>query len=101
MIVVNASPNCRAQLSHTCRDDILWPGSRGAGMRRRAVLGGIGASVTVAGCDAPARLASLPPKLRATASFQSLPAGARITLDGTDDELMGRMAMDALRRELA
>ena len=70
-------------------------------MRRRAVLGGIGASVTVAGCDAPARLASLPPKLRATASFQGLPAGARIALDGTDDELMGRMAVGALRRELA
>lgn len=70
-------------------------------MRRRAVLGGIGASVTVAGCDAPARLASLPLQLRATASFQGLPVGARIALDGTDDELIGRMAMDALGRELA
>ena len=70
-------------------------------MKRRAVLGGIGASVTVAGCDAPARLASLPEKLRGTASFQGLPAGTRLTLDGSDDELMGRMAMDALGRELA
>jgi predicted acylesterase/phospholipase RssA len=69
-------------------------------MRRRAVLGGIGASVTVAGCGSPARLASLPEKLRATASFQGLPAGARITLDGSDDELMGSMAVSALRREL-
>jgi predicted acylesterase/phospholipase RssA len=65
------------------------------------MLGGIGASVTVAGCGAPARLASLPPKLRATASFQGLPADARIVLDGTDDEMMGRMAVSALRRELA
>jgi hypothetical protein len=49
-------------------------------MRRRAMLGGIGASVTVAGGDAPARLASLPEKLRATASYQGLPVGTRITL---------------------
>ena len=70
-------------------------------MRRRAVLGAIGASVAVAGCDAPARLASLPEKLRGTASFQGLPTGTRIILDGSNDELLGRMAMDALRRELA
>ena len=70
-------------------------------MRRRAVLGGIGAGVMVAGCDTPARLASLPEKLRGTASFQGLPTGTRITLDGSDDELMGQMAMEALRRELA
>lgn len=65
------------------------------------MLGGIGASVTVAGCDAPARLTSLPQRLRGTASFQGLPVGTRITLDGSDDELMGHMAMEALRRELA
>jgi predicted acylesterase/phospholipase RssA len=70
-------------------------------MKRRAVLGGIGAGLTVAGCDMPARLASLPQKLRGTASFRGLPAGARIVVDGSDDMLMGRMAMDALRRELA
>jgi hypothetical protein len=70
-------------------------------MKRRAVLGGIGAGLTVTGCDMPARLASLPQKLRGTASFRGLPAGARIVVDGSDDMLMGRMAMDALRRELA
>jgi len=70
-------------------------------MRRRAVLGGMGASLAVAGCDTPARLASLPQKLRGTASFQGLPAGTRIVVDGSDDELMGRMALDALHRELA
>lgn len=69
-------------------------------MRRRAVLGGISASVT-AGCDAPARLAPLPPALRATASLQGFPAGAHLVLDGTDDQLMGRMALSALRREIA
>ena len=37
----------------------------------------------------------------AHASFQGLPAGTRIMLDGSDDELLGRMAMEALRRELA
>ena len=52
-------------------------------MRRRAVLGGIGAGMTVAGCDAPARLASLPEKLPGTASFQGLPVGTRITLGVT------------------
>lgn len=69
-------------------------------MRRRAVLGGIGAGVTVMGCDAPTRLAPLPPTLRATASLKGFPAGAHIVLDGTNDELMGRMAISALRREL-
>ena len=52
-------------------------------MRRRAMLGGMGAGVTVAGCDAPAQLASLPDKLRATASYQGLPVGTRITLEMT------------------
>jgi hypothetical protein len=70
-------------------------------MRRRAVLGGIGAGLAVAGCDAPARLASLPLKLRPTATFQGLPEGTRIVLDGSDDALLGRMALVALRREWA
>ena len=69
-------------------------------MRRRVVLGGLGASL-VAGCDAPARLASLPEKMRNHASFNGLPEGTRIVLDGSDDELLGRMAMEALRREVA
>lgn len=70
-------------------------------MRRRMVLGGLGASLMVAGCDAPARLASLPQKMRNHASFHGLPEGTRIVLDGSDDELLGRMAMEALRREVA
>jgi len=70
-------------------------------MRRRFVLGGAGASLVVAGCDAPARLASLPEKMRGSASFHGLPAGTRIVLDGSDDELLGREALVALRREVA
>ena len=68
-------------------------------MRRRLVLG-LGAGLLVAGCDAPARLASLPEKMRSHATFHGLPAGTRIVLDGSDDELLGRMATEALRREV-
>src|SRR5262245_56418969 len=70
-------------------------------MQRRMVLGGAGASVLVAACDAPTRLASLPQRLRGTASFQGMPEGTHMVLDGSDDELLGRVATDALRRELA
>jgi hypothetical protein len=70
-------------------------------MRRRTVLGSLGAGLAVAACDAPARLASLPDKMRGTASFQGLPPDVRFVLDGSDDERMGRVAMQALARELA
>jgi predicted acylesterase/phospholipase RssA len=69
-------------------------------MRRRLMLG-FGAGLLVAGCDAPARLASLPEKMRGHASFHGLPEGTHIVLDGFDDEVLGRMAMEALRREIA
>jgi hypothetical protein len=65
------------------------------------MLGGLGAGRAVAGCDAPARLASLPEKMRGSASFHGLPAGTRIVLDGADDQVLGRLASDALRREVA
>src|SRR5262245_4030367 len=55
----------------------------------------------VAGCDAPARLAALPDKLRGTAVFKGLPADARIVLDGNDDAVLGKVALDALSREVA
>jgi hypothetical protein len=70
-------------------------------MQRRTMLGGAAASVLVAGCDAPARLASLPAKLRPTASFHGLPPDTRVVLDGADDAVLGRIAADSLRRELA
>jgi hypothetical protein len=70
-------------------------------MRRRRILGSLGAGLAVAACDAPARLASLPDTLRATASFHGLPPDARFVLDGSDDERMGRVAMQALAREIA
>lgn len=73
-------------------------------MRRRQVLSGVGASasaVVLAGCDAPARLASMPEKLRRTASFHGLAADTRVILDGTEDGLLGRIATAALQRELA
>ena len=73
-------------------------------MRRRQVLNGIGtgaAALVVSGCNAPARLASLPEKLRGTASFHGLPDDTRVILDGTDDATLGRIATAALQREIA
>ncbi|MBV8392661.1 MAG: patatin-like phospholipase family protein [Alphaproteobacteria bacterium] len=58
-------------------------------------------SGAVAACDAPARLASLPEKLRAQARFEGLPAETRVILDGSDDTIIGRTAIDALQREIA
>ncbi len=73
-------------------------------MRRRQVLSGIGAGAAafvVSGCSAPARLASLPEKLRGTAAFHGLPDDTRVILDGTDDATLGRIATGALQREIA
>ena len=70
-------------------------------MRRRTMLVGAGASVLVAGCDAPARLASLPEKMRGAASFRGLPPDSRVVLDGSDDAILGRIATEGLRREFA
>lgn len=72
-------------------------------MRRRQVLKGAGAIIgagLLAGCDTPARLASLPEKLRGTASFHGLPADTRVVLDGTDDALLGQIATATLQREI-
>jgi len=72
-------------------------------MDRRQVLQGLAAGL-VAGplgaCGAADRLASLPDKLRSTASFHGLPANTRLVLDGTDDDRLARIATVALRREL-
>ena len=73
-------------------------------MRRRQLIGGLGVSLAgsaLAACDTPARLASLPEKLRPGASFHGLPADTRVVMDGSDDELLGRIAAAALRREVA
>ena len=70
-------------------------------MRRRTMLVGAGASVLVAGCDTPARLAPLPAKLRGAASFSGLPPDTRVVLDGSDDAVLGRIATEGLRREFA
>src|SRR5689334_21920553 len=69
-------------------------------MRRRFVMTGM-ASVALGGCGAPSRLASLPERLRGTSTFYGLPGDTRVILDGSDDALMGRIAVEALRRELA
>ena len=72
-------------------------------MRRRQILRGTGAIVgagLLAGCDTPGRLASLPERLRGTASFHGLPADTRVILDGTDDALLGHIAAAALQREV-
>jgi predicted acylesterase/phospholipase RssA len=72
-------------------------------MLRRHVLRGIaggGVMAAAAGCSAPARLASLPERLRPQATFAGLPADARFVLDGSDDARMGQFAVAATRREV-
>ena len=71
-------------------------------MRRRAVLSGLGASAAAAvgGCGAPARLAPLPHKKWAHAPFTGLPGDCRMMLDSVDNDLMGRVAIDAERRQI-
>ncbi len=72
-------------------------------MRRRRVIAGLAAVCgwPLAGCDAPARLATLPDRLRGTAAFRDLPPDARFILDGSDDKRLADTAVQALRRELA
>lgn len=69
-------------------------------MQRRLVVTGL-ATAVLGGCGAPARLASLPQRLRETSSFNGLPGDTRVILDGADDEVMGRITLEALQRELA
>src|SRR5271168_4646101 len=72
-------------------------------MHRRQLLRGLAISLAagpLGACGAGQRLASLPEKLRSTASFHGLPANTRLVLDTTDDDRMARIAIAALRREL-
>ena len=72
-------------------------------MKRRFLLSGLGASAAagaVGGCDTPARLASLPEKIRAHAPFVGMPDDCRVLLDGSDDDLLGRIVIEALVREI-
>jgi predicted acylesterase/phospholipase RssA len=69
-------------------------------MQRRLVVTGL-AAVALGGCGAPARLASLPERLRGSSSFHGLPSDTRVILDSAGDEIMGRIALGALQRELA
>ena len=66
----------------------------------RRNLFALGGAAAVAGCDAPQRLASLPEALRARRSFKDLPEDCRVVLDGSDDKVIGRIALGALRREV-
>jgi predicted acylesterase/phospholipase RssA len=72
-------------------------------LRRRAILRGAGAggaALALTACDVPARLAALPQKLRTTASFGGLPADIRVVVDGSDNEVLARIALEAFRREV-
>src|SRR5690242_9406096 len=72
-------------------------------MIRRRMLQGLVAGAAAAplgACGAAERLASLPEKLRNSASFHDMPANARFVLDTTDDDRLARTAVAALRREL-
>lgn len=67
-------------------------------MHRRSFLA-VGGATLVSACDTPQRLASLPDALRQR-SFKGLPEDCRVVLDGTDDQDLARIALEALRREL-
>src|SRR5260221_14782322 len=72
-------------------------------MFRRQMLQGLAAGIAagpLAACGAAQRLASLPERLRSTASFHGLPANARFVLDRSDDDRLARTSVVALRREL-
>jgi len=72
-------------------------------MDRRQMLRGLAAGLAagpLGACGAAGRLASLPDKLRSTASFHGLSANTRLVLDSTDDDRLARIAATALRREL-
>ena len=72
-------------------------------MDRRQMLRGLAAGLAagpLGACGAASRLASLPDKLRGTASFHGLPANTRIVLDRSDDDRLARTSIVALRREL-
>jgi len=72
-------------------------------VRRRQILRGLAAALAVSplgACGAGERLASLPEKMRSTASFHGLPANIRLVLDTSDDDRLARTAVVALRREL-
>ncbi len=79
----------------------MRPGLRA--MHRRLALRGLVAGLAagpLGACGAAERLASLPEKLRSTASFHGMPANARIVLDRSDDDRLARTSVVALRREL-
>ena len=72
-------------------------------MKRRSFLGALGAGIASAsagGCGSTARLAALPEKLGNHGRFAGMPADCRIVLDGSNDQLFGRIAFTALRREM-
>ena len=60
----------------------------------------MGGASLVAACEGPQRLASLPDALRQRGGFAGLPDDCRVVLDGSDDRLIGRIALEALRREV-
>jgi len=73
-------------------------------MKRRSFLGVLGAgmaSASAGGCASPARLAALPAKAGDHGRFVGMPDDCRVVLDGSSDRLFGRIAVEALSREIA
>lgn len=73
-------------------------------MKRRSLLGVVGAgtaSAALGGCGAPMRLAAPPERLEASARFPGMAEECRVVLDGSNDRLLGRIALEASRREAA
>lgn len=61
----------------------------------------VSAALAATACGPVPRLTTLPDKLRAGAPFLGMPADCRMVLDGEDDRVIGEMAAQALRREMA
>lgn len=55
----------------------------------------------IGGCGTPPRLAPLPQNLGAQGRFPGMPEDCRVVLDGGNDRVFGRIAFEALRREVA
>ncbi len=70
--------------------------------RRFVTLVAAGAATpALTACNAPARLAALPESFKGRESFYGLPAESRVILDGSQDDVLGHIASNALRREIA
>ena len=70
-------------------------------MQRRDLLCAAAAAAALSGCGDTSRLPTLPDSLRGQPVFSDLPEDSRIVLDSHSDEVLARIARQALEREMA